>query len=236
MITLQVKDQLVLERLQNTLKAIKKGQDDTLQLLNDQLIFAFLERDFARNELKNKLAQCKRVLVSCEKELQEQQDQQLILTGSYLFSSPLAILNPTVTKKKKLELLIGLIEKYLETNEESLLDTISILDTDLCFIDGWQEIPLIGTSFSIVNSNDSRKKRYIIKRLRRIICNSIFRIWRDLRYNYRTIIKFLFKNMDDESGNNIAVFELNSKQHLSFIQQHITNGTLFYHTTITNIT
>ncbi len=109
-----------------------------------------------------------------------------------------------VEKQTTLRALVKATELFLETGNIYLKRHVELLESYL-----WPFESAAGWLYDIepftkgnVSFSDF-KNQYISKLIRRRLGKIFFRIVHDLRFHFRTIIKFLFKNMDDESGDTV---------------------------------
>lgn len=97
------------------------------------------------------------------------------------------------------------------------------LETQLRNITSSREDLSIGSSFESNNFLILALRK--LRKIRLSVIKTISReLIRDIRNNFRNIIRFLFKNMNDESGFDNALFTLNFKQSFYQILQRHNNG------------
>lgn len=126
-------------------------------------------------------------------------------------------------KEKELSELIFLYESYLTTGLDLYKDFIQTFEikpphTGMTASEFYEFI----TEVSLLDTSGSLKQSFFVRQLRKMMGTRIIPLQLDLRYLFRSIIKFLFKNMDDESGDSL------NAQPIARIQQIVSHNSYIY--------
>jgi len=134
-----------------------------------------------------------------------------------------------IKKERVLIRLISVIDKIIEnSNDVSLRSEFNSLEEELSlYLDGidhfLQHKSIYQIIFSVHELKD--KLRTLRNYLRHVIKYFSLRTYRDLRQSFRNIIKFLFKNMDDESdANDVLRFSISTTLFNHSIHYHGKEG------------
>jgi len=206
-------EQLRLEGLVRMLKRSKGSSLKSSDLLHvHELSHLLLE--YERKQYLNKKNKYKIHLHRCEQQLRYPSlfDYCFIdpaITSTYQFNSEAA--KQKLEKRKEILVeAIRTIDEFIATNDESLKFSIKQIESELLlYIDPFEYLcdPLEATYR--VYETSTNPKKFILKRLKVSIRKIVIKISRDLRFSFRSIVRFLFKNMDDNSGDeNVLRFHL----------------------------
>lgn len=200
------------------LHAIRKGQLNILRPnKTQQRILEKLEKEYRHYIISNKLEWYKKLIDS--KRLEASQVRQALdriplHNTHYLFQFfyySEADYQKLIAQIDLLERISGAALNFLSTGDESCLALIKSYETDYLLNHATARdlsfFPFVTFFCALESKND-----FFIKQIRLRIKDLTLLKRRDLRYCFRSIIKFYFKNMDDESGDHVIVDLHQAKQ------------------------
>lgn len=134
-----------------------------------------------------------------------------------IYREPLEVLQE---KKEILSTLYTLTNEYLQTGDKQILTSIRALD----FLSSpFEYFTVSNSTFARCASVDKELEELIRGHVKRVIRKQMVRrfarIVRDIRYLFRSIIRFHFKNMDDESDG--LLFGSFEAQQLVLLNSHL---------------
>lgn len=173
-------------------------------------------REWRQEYYRSKLERYQALLRKTRQDLEQYQENErgesfLATVNYYFFCTP---------KIKKLQKKQDILSDLVEITRRLSLDPVVYLDDFVlklekkligltCEDDAFflLEEPYFEATFVVVKKRElERKLKALRKTLRFISKVARRRFCRDLRYSYRTIIRFLFKNMDDLSSDDNGLF------------------------------
>ena len=202
------------ENLQLALKRVKEGEE--LDEILESNIASNLKRDFERYEYEKKLTLFKKELdryinISIFYDDTSKESIGVNVNGKLIYFEVRCMLESrsSVERKKKiLQKLVSSTETFIATGNIDLKKQILFLETEIWPLLSFEMLSNYSPSIYLMEpvSQSKTKVLFFLKKIRRLIGRRILGITQDLRSKFRSIIKFLFKNMDDESADQLAVF------------------------------
>jgi hypothetical protein len=230
------------ENLRMILKRVRKGEE--IESLLDSHTLYDLQNDFEKYQYEQKLAYYKQELNEhinlCN--FYEEDNLKYIefqIKGNILFNPLSSILSQSrqslsVLKRKKeaLQALVNATEMFIATGKKEIKNQIAFLEFEV-----WpqSDILYLNSNISVIRVTETTqsfaKKFFFLKKLRRCLGKKSILRFEDLRSKFRSIIKFLFKNMDDEAADQLAVHKkiasIRSHSNYSLTNGNFTNNSTF---------
>ncbi|HVX26161.1 MAG TPA: hypothetical protein VHB70_07450 [Parafilimonas sp.] len=218
-----------LGNLQITFDNLSKQVKEKRKILFDDEIFSeFLtsihkwDFELRLSTFKNSLSKYEYLLTKAYSE----KDTNLCYEHHYktFYNKTIPVENFNERKVFLLERIVDAYKLLITTRDENILSTIESLEEQVeVFFGYWDK--LIIDAFQFFTSNIVRthiaKEVKSISGLLFIITKKYFKNrLRDIRFCFRSIVRFLFKNMDDESDANNVMFSGMRLQTLFNIQKH----------------